>query len=96
MAARLNKRHTEDIKTKIKVGNIIDRLEKCIAGEIELTSQQVTSAKILLDKTMSNAPQSIEQKTELSGSVDIAVRPQLTKEEWLKAFGGVDSANTAG
>jgi hypothetical protein len=56
MAARLKPRHQEDVKAKIKVSNIIDRLEKHIAGEIELTSTQVTSARILLDKTMSNAP----------------------------------------
>ena len=55
MAARLRKTHQEDIKTKIKVSNIIDRLEKHVAGEIELTPAQVTSARILLDKTISNA-----------------------------------------
>jgi hypothetical protein len=69
MAARLRKTHQEDIRTKIKVGNIIDRLEKHVAGTIEMTASQVTSAKILLDKTMSNAPQIVEQKTELSGTV---------------------------
>lgn len=56
MAARLRLRHQDDIRQKIKVSNIIDRLEKHIAGEIEMTSTQVTSAKILLDKSMSNAP----------------------------------------
>lgn len=56
MAARLKPRHQEDVKAKIKISNIIDRLEKHIAGEIELSSTQVTSAKILLDKTISNAP----------------------------------------
>lgn len=56
MAARLRKTHQEDIKTKIKVSNIIDRLEKHINGHIELTNSQVASARILLDKTMSNAP----------------------------------------
>lgn len=59
MAARLRKTHQEDIRTKIKVSNIIDRLEKHVDGLIEMTSAQVTSAKILLDKTMSNAPQVI-------------------------------------
>jgi hypothetical protein len=56
MAARLNNRHQELVREKIKVGNIIDRLEKHVAGEIELTPAQVTSAKILLDKSISNAP----------------------------------------
>lgn len=63
MAARLRRTHQDDIRTKIKVSNIIDRLEKHVSGEIEMTPAQVTSAKILLDKTMSNAP----QITEMSG-----------------------------
>lgn len=56
MAARLRKHHQEDVRLKIKVSNIIDRLEKHVAGEIEMTPAQVTSARILLDKTISNAP----------------------------------------
>ena len=87
MAARLRKRHQDDIRQKIKVGVIIDRLEKHITGEIELSSTQVGSAKILLDKTMSNAPTEIEQKTELTGAIDVSIRPKLTKDEWLEAHG---------
>lgn len=56
MAARLNNRHQDLVREKIKVGQIIDRLEKHINGEIELSSSQVQSAKILLDKSISNAP----------------------------------------
>lgn len=56
MAARLNNRHQDLVREKIKVGQIIDRLEKHINGEIELSSAQVQSAKILLDKSISNAP----------------------------------------
>lgn len=87
MAARLKPRHQDDIRAKIKISNIIDRLEKCIAGEIELSAQQVTSAKILLDKTMSNAPTEIEQKTEHSGTVNIAKVPELSADEWMAAHG---------
>ena len=54
MAARLRKHHQDDVRAKIKVGNIIDRLEKHIAGEIELSPTQVTSARILLDKTVAS------------------------------------------
>lgn len=69
MAARLKPRHQEDIKSKIKISNIIDRLEKHVAGEIEMTPAQVTSAKILLDKTMSNAPTETINETEYTGNV---------------------------
>lgn len=70
MAARLRKHHQDDIRAKIKISNIIDRLEKHVAGEIEMTSSQVTSAKILLDKTMSNAP--TDTNVEHSGSVSFS------------------------
>ena len=62
MAARLHPRHQEHVREKIKVGNIIDRLEKHVDGKIEMTPSQVASAKILLDKSISNAP------TEVTGA----------------------------
>lgn len=65
MAARLRPRHQDDIRAKIKVSNIIDRLEKHISGDIELSPTQVTSARILLDKTMASL-----SATEVSGNSD--------------------------
>ena len=54
MAARLNRLHSDSVRSKIKVSNIIDRLEKHVAGEIELTPAQVTSARVLLDKSLAS------------------------------------------
>lgn len=62
MAARLNRLHQTSVREKIKVSNIIDRLEKHVNGEIELTTAQVTSARVLLDKSLPSL-----QATELSG-----------------------------
>lgn len=88
MAARLRPRHQEDIKLKIKVSNIIDRLEKHVEGKIEMSAAQVTSAKILLDKTISNAPTISDAKTELTGTLNhiVAKRPKLSREEWLASL----------
>lgn len=61
MAERMRKTHQEDVRKKIQVSNILTRLYKHVEGEIEMTPAQVTSAKILLDKSISNAP------TEISG-----------------------------
>lgn len=69
MAARLRKTHQEDVRKKIQVSQIINRLQDNLDGKIELTNGQLQSAKILLDKSMSNAPQIVEQNTELSGTV---------------------------
>ena len=68
MAVRLNRRHQDSVREKIKVGNVLDRLEKHVDGEIELSPTQVASARILLDKSISNAATDIA----LSGSLEIA------------------------
>lgn len=67
MAARLNKRHQDLVREKIRAGQVIDRLEKCALGEIEMTPTQVQSAKILLDKSISNAQTDVN----LSGDIQI-------------------------
>lgn len=67
MAARLRAHHQEDVRKKIQVGNIINRLQKHINGDIEMSPTQVTSARILLDKSVSNAP------TEVTASGEIKV-----------------------
>ncbi len=69
MAARLRKTHQDDIREKIKVSQIINRLQDNLDGKIELNTGQIQSARILLDKTMSNAPQLVAQTTEHSGEI---------------------------
>lgn len=56
MAVRLNRRHSEQTLSKINVSNVITRLQQCVDGEKELTPQQIAAARILLDKTLANAP----------------------------------------
>lgn len=57
-------RHQDDVRAKIQASQLIRRLQEHVAGKIELTSAQVQSAKILLDKSVSNAP------TILAGDAD--------------------------
>lgn len=61
MAARLRAHHQDDVRKKIQASQIINRLQDYFNGKVELSAGQIQSAKILLDKTVSNAP------TELSG-----------------------------
>ena len=56
---RLNPAHDERTRAKIQTSQIINRLEKLVNGEIEMTSQQVTAAGILLKKTLPDL-QSVE------------------------------------
>ena len=67
MAVRLNRRHQDSVREKIKTSMVLDRLEKCAEGVIELSPTQVQSAKILLDKSLSNAATDIS----VSGSLEI-------------------------
>jgi hypothetical protein len=65
MAARIRKTSlTETWRAKIKASMLINRLQDHADGSIEMTPTQVQACKILLDKTISNAP------TEIAGQVD--------------------------
>lgn len=56
MAKRLNPRHQDMVREKIKTSCIIKMLYEHLEGKRELTKTQVASAKVLLDKSLSNAP----------------------------------------
>lgn len=80
MAARtLRPRHQDEIRQKIQTTQIINRLHKAIDGEVELTSTQVSCAKILLDKSLPNL-----QATEISGDPDSPLITGL-KIEFVKS-----------
>lgn len=90
MAARKNKLGLdENWRQKIQTSMIINRLSDHVLGLNEMTNTQVTAARILLDKVLSNAPTEVKQETEHSGTVHLehSKRPKLTREEWLKLNG---------
>jgi len=60
----------ESIETK----KIITRLMKHVEGDIELTPSQVSAAKILLDKSLSNAPTRTEISGEDGGDIPVAIK----------------------
>lgn len=60
MAARLNPRHQDMVRAKIKASCVIKMLMEHLEGKRELSQAQVASAKILLDKSVSNAPTTIQ------------------------------------
>lgn len=52
MAARLNKRHSEEVRAKIQASVLIDRMQKHVMGELEMTATQVKAADSLLDRSV--------------------------------------------
>lgn len=81
MPARTRKiRHDDETRAKIQAAQIINRFQKCIDGEIELTTQQVSCGKTLLDKVLPSL-----QATELSGTVESRVsRKPMSPSDWAK------------
>lgn len=73
MAARLRLRHQEEVRAKIQASQIINRLQKAFAGEIELTPVQVSVGKLLLDKALPNL-----QAVELTGDAENPVEHKHT------------------
>jgi len=56
MAKRLNTRHQEMVREKIRASCIIKALDEHLHGKRDMLPSQVAAAKILLDKSVSNAP----------------------------------------
>ena len=68
--AELSRQRQEEFRQKVQVGVLADRLNKHALGQIEMTQTQISAAKILIDKAVSNAPQETHHQTELSGSLN--------------------------
>ena len=67
MAARLNPRHQQFVRDKIQADKLIIALQRHVDGDYYMTPTQIQAAKILLDKSVSNAP------TEINANVDTAI-----------------------
>ena len=50
MAARLNPRHQDMVREKIRASQLVNRLENHAFGEVEMSSTQVQAAVALLKK----------------------------------------------
>ena len=76
MAARISKTLTEEWKRKIQASNLITHLGKCAVGEIEMTSQQIKAAEILLKKVMPDL-----KSVDMSANVNSSVVLTLSKTD---------------
>lgn len=78
MAARLRKPHQDEVKAKIQASQLINLLTANAFGKLspELSQGRIQSAKILLDKSVPNAP------TELTGAGGGPV--QIQDVPWLR------------
>ena len=52
MAARKDPRHDERTRLKIKTTQLVNRLQGCALGEVEMSTVQLRAAEILLKRTL--------------------------------------------
>ena len=51
---RTGRQFAQKSRERIKAGMLIDKLQKCALGELELTTSQISASKLLLDKVLPN------------------------------------------
>jgi len=65
MAARLNARHSEMVREKIRASQLVNRLEDHVLGEVDMSPTQVSAALGLLRKCV---PDLSAQQVELGNA----------------------------
>lgn len=73
MAARIQPHHQEDVRRKIQAIKYIQLLGEHAEGKREMTATQIQAARILLDKSMSNAP------TVIAGDANAPISIEIVK-----------------
>ncbi len=93
MGRPVGKRHQDDIRAKIQAGNLINRLEKHINGQIDLTNTQLRAIEILLKKSV---PDLTSTDINMTAEVRSVVTDQpMTADEWEKQH-AINMGTTAG
>lgn len=80
MAARLNRLHQDCVRKKIQADKIILSLQNHVAGKSELSATQIQAAKILLDKSISNAPTDVNVGGQSDNPVTVSIG---NSKSWL-------------
>ena len=84
MAARTRRITQNDkIREKIQAGMLIKGLHDHFEGKRDLSATQLKSAEILLRKSVPDLS-AVEMTSDVNLKGEVAIRPVLTREEWLK------------
>ena len=75
MPARINKRHSDEIRAKIQASNLIFRLQQCAMGDIEITPTQLAAINSLLDRSVPKLQQIQHVGDEDGGPIRIIAAP---------------------
>jgi hypothetical protein len=86
MAKRKMLFHPDYVREKIRASQLINRLQKCAMGEIELTIPQIRAIEILLRKCVPDLA-AAEIKSEQSHRYVVEMPPVLDEDEWQRKYG---------
>lgn len=86
MAKRTNRiRQDDNTRSKIQAAQLINRLQACVMGEVQLDSTQVSAAKALLNKVLPDLQQleaDIQShRSEVSGD-------PMSPDDWAQTYAG--------
>lgn len=70
---RFNPQHDERTRAKIQTSQILNRLQSFVNGEVEMTSEQIAAARILLSKSLPDL-----SSVQLTGDAANPVRGEVT------------------
>ena len=71
MAARLNNRHQDMVRAKIQASQLVRVLQDEAMGRTVLADGQRESAKYLLNKSLSNAPETKDLNLNFAGRIEV-------------------------
>ena len=83
MAARLNRRHQESVKEKIRASQLINALQNHVLGKKGMKPTQVTAGLGLLKKVVPDV-QSVEHKGDGGGPIQHNHKVKVSPEEAYK------------
>ena len=81
-------RSTDYVREKIRASQLINRLQSCAMGEIELTMLQIRAIEILLRKCLPDLA-AVEIGPEQTHRYVVEVPNMLSREEWQRKYGQV-------
>lgn len=73
MAARKDGIHSERVRARIRLSQLVTRLQKNALGELEMTPTQIDTAKFLVNKAMGNPPEKKEHTHASPGGGPVGV-----------------------
>lgn len=71
MAARIDRIHSERVRNRIKLSQLVTRLENNALGKIEMTPGQIDTAKFLVARVMAPPPEDKNLKVDGTLTVEL-------------------------